>query len=242
MTIGQAFNASVPYYDDWIRKALPGYEAMFAAALDVIPFGQDDPLSVLDLGAGTGLFSYHVFTRFPRSTFVLCDVAEKMLDIARERFNVQGKQFGYMVKDYRDIEGEGAYDLVISSMSIHHLSDREKQVLFGKVFAILRQPGVFVNVDQIKGGTLYLEQLYWTWWLAKIRHAGASEEQIRAGVERRHAYDKDACLEDQLAWLRNAGFETVDCVYKNYSLGVFFAVKGFPGNAARGDSLHNDLS
>ena len=236
MTIRQAFNASVPYYDDWIRKALPGYGEMFDAALEVIPFGKDDPLSVVDLGAGTGLFSYHVFTRFPRATFVLCDVAEKMLDIARERFKIQSDQFKYVVKDYRDIEGEGAYDLVISSMSIHHLSDREKKTLFGKVFAILRQPGVFVNVDQIKGGTPYLEQLYWTWWLAKIRHAGASEEQIQVGVERRHAYDQDASMEDQLAWLRGAGFETVDCVYKNYSLGVFFGMKGFPGNTARGDS------
>ncbi|HXX80049.1 MAG TPA: class I SAM-dependent methyltransferase [Thermodesulfovibrionales bacterium] len=236
MTIGQAFNASVPYYDDWIRKALPGYEDMFAAALDVVPFGQDDPLSVLDLGAGTGLFSHHVFTRFSRATFVLCDVAEKMLDIARERFKAQDKQFEYVVRDYRDIEGEWSYDLVISSMSIHHLSDHEKKILFGKVFRILREPGIFVNVDQIKGDTPYLEQLYWTWWLAKIRRAGASEKQIKAGVERRHAYDKDTCLEDQLGWLKNAGFETVDCVYKNYSLGVFFAMKGFPANAAKGDS------
>jgi tRNA (cmo5U34)-methyltransferase len=236
MTIGQAFNASVPYYDDWIKKALPGYEDMFTAALDVIPFGHDDSLSVLDLGAGTGLFSHHVFTRFPRATFVLCDVAEKMLDMARERFKVRGEQFEYVVKDYREIEGKGVYDLVISSMSIHHLLDREKQALFGKIFRILRQPGVFVNVDQIKGRTPYLEQLYWTWWLAKVRCAGASEEQIRAGVERRHAYDQDASLEDQLAWLRDAGFETVDCVYKHYSLGVFFAMKGFPAKAVKGDN------
>ena len=235
MTIGQAFNASVPYYDDWIKKALPGYEDMFSAALEVIPFGQDDPLSVLDLGAGTGLFSHHVFTRFRRATFVLCDVAEKMLDIARERFKAQGTQFEYVVRDYRDIEGEGVHDLVISSMSIHHLANREKQALFGKVFGILRQPGIFVNVDQVKGGTPYLEQLYWTWWITKVRRAGASEEQIKAGVERRHAYDKDACLEDQLAWLKDAAFETVDCVYKNFSLGVFFAMKGFPKNATKGD-------
>lgn len=235
MTIGQAFNASVPYYDDWIRKALPGYDDMFAAAVDVMPFGKDDPLSVLDLGAGTGLFSHHVFSRFSRATFVLCDVAERMLDIARERFKVQGTQFEYVVNDYRDIEGEGAYDLVISSMSIHHLSNQEKQALFGKVFKTLRQFGVFVNVDQIKGGTPYLEQRYWTWWITQVRRAGASEEQIRAGVERRHAYDQDACLQDQLAWLKDAGFETVDCVYKNFSLGVFFAMKGFQKNAAKGD-------
>ncbi|HXX53120.1 MAG TPA: class I SAM-dependent methyltransferase [Thermodesulfovibrionales bacterium] len=241
MTIGQAFDASVPYYDDWIRKALPGYEDMFSAALGAIPFDHDNPLSVLDLGAGTGLFSYQVFLRFPRATFVLCDVAEKMLDIARQRFKVQGKQFEYAVKDYRDIEGEGIYDLVISSMSIHHLADHEKKALFCKVFAILRQPGVFINVDQIKGATPHLEQLYWRWWLAKIRIAGASEEQIRAGVERRHAYDKDACMEDQLLWLRDAGFETVDCVYKNYSMGVFFAMRGFPAKA-EGKAVGNDMS
>ena len=59
-TIAQAFDASVDYYDDWMRVALPSYDGIFAAALEQIPFEKDASIRVLDLGAGTGLFSWHV--------------------------------------------------------------------------------------------------------------------------------------------------------------------------------------
>ena len=32
MAIDQAFNATIDYYDNWIRKAVPGYDEMFAIA------------------------------------------------------------------------------------------------------------------------------------------------------------------------------------------------------------------
>jgi len=56
--------------------------------------------------------------------------------------------------------------------------------------------------------------------------AGASEEEIRAGIEKRIAFDKDALLDDQLLWLREAGFTDVDGVYRNSEMGLFLGVKG----------------
>jgi tRNA (cmo5U34)-methyltransferase len=67
--------------------------------------------------------------------------------------------------------------------------------------------------------------LYWTTWLDKVRRNGATEEQIQASIQRRVAYDQDAPLADQLEWLRDAGFADVDCIYKNYFIGVFRAAK-----------------
>lgn len=59
----------------------------------------------------------------------------------------------------------------------------------------------------------------------KMRWAGASEDEIRAGLERRLAFDREALLEDQLRWLREAGFEDVDCVYRNFKMGLFYGKK-----------------
>jgi tRNA (cmo5U34)-methyltransferase len=156
---------------------------------------------------------------------VLCDVADKMLDMARERFRDCPDRFDYVVGDYRDLEDERRFNIVISSLSIHHLSDEEKKELFSRIFAAIRDGGIFINIDLVLGPTPSLEEFYWQNWLGKIRSAGAPEEEVRAGIERRQAFDRDASMEDQLRWLREAGFADVDCVYRNFKMGVFYAAK-----------------
>jgi len=227
MTVGQAFDQSVKYYDNWMKLALPSYTEIFSTALEVIPFGVNEALEVLDLGAGTGLFSQHVFTKYPHAKFDLCDLAPKMLEVARERFEQHQDQFEYIVTDYRDFQITGRYDLVISSLSIHHLTNDEKKNLFSDVHRSLNDTGVFVNIDQIKGPTADMQDFYWVNWLEKVREKGAAEEQIQASIQRRTRYDKDALLMDQLKWLSEAGFANVDCVYKNTFIGVFYASKAF---------------
>ncbi len=230
MTVGQAFDESANYYDNWVRVALPGYEDIYSTALQAISFDSQQPLHVLDLGAGTGLFSKFVFEKYPRASFTLYDLADKMLDLARRRFEEHEKgaqaRFRYITGDYRQLEGVDQYDLVISSLSIHHLVDREKQDLFIRIYRLLKQPGMFINVDQVKGETPYLQALYWERWLAHVRQMGAPEGQIQASISRRQAYDQDASLLDQLHWLKAAAFQSVDCIYKQWFIGVFMATKG----------------
>ncbi len=228
MTIGDAFDDSVTYYDEWIKIALPDYEAIFTVAKDLIPFGMDESIDVLDLGAGTGLFSQHVLDKYARARFTLIDVAVEMLAVARGRFEPNIEQFRYVVDDYRKIDFEAEFDLVVSSLSIHHLTHEEKQSLFARIYAALREGGLFINVDQVMGPTPNLQEFYWSHWLATVRARGAGEERIRQSIARREVYDQDALLTDQLEWLAEAGFVDVDCVYKNTFIGVFSAVK--PGN------------
>jgi tRNA (cmo5U34)-methyltransferase len=225
MTIGQAFDNSIGYYDDWMKKALPNHADLFATAQALVPFPSQQPIDVLDLGAGTGLFSQQILEKYPRASFFLYDLAEKMLGIARERFAGRPGQFEFRVGDYRALDLTHAYDLVISSLSIHHLEDADKRILFRKVHGILRTPGVFLNVDQIRGETDYLRNLYWSHWLDQVRRNESSQERIAESIERRTTYDRDATLGDQLRWLAEAGFSNVDCVYKNYFAGVFLAMK-----------------
>src|SRR5512135_1867759 len=171
MSIDEAFNRTVDYYDNWIRKAVPGYDGLFAAAMELIPFSPDAPVEVLDLGAGTGLFAKQVMEKCPLGRFVLWDVADKMLDMARERFRDCPGRFDYVVADYRDLEDERRFNIVISSLSIHHLSDQEKNELFSRIFAAIRDGCIFINIDLVLGPTPSLEEFYWQNWLGKIRSA-----------------------------------------------------------------------
>jgi tRNA (cmo5U34)-methyltransferase len=226
MAIGDSFNETVQYYDSWMRTALPDYDALFGTAKALAPFAPEQPITVLDLGAGTGSFSWHILNRYPCARFTLVDLAEKLLETAQKRFAAFDSQFAYCAADYRDLSGFEAFDLVISSLSIHHLADDEKAALFQQVFNHLNPGGVFLNIDQVKGPTPEIQELYWSQWLETVRKRGAAEEQVQSSIQRRKTFDQDALMTDQLRWLEEAGFSSVDCVYKNYFVGVFYAVKG----------------
>ncbi len=226
MTIEKTFNRTISYYDDWMRKALPNYHDIFATAQELIPFDTARPIDVLDLGAGTGLFSKHVLEKYPNGRFVLVDLAEKMIEVARNRFSDYREQFNYSIADYNKIEGSRKFDLVISSLSIHHLTHENKRTLFKSIHRILRSGGLFINIDQIRGETPALAEIYWNHWLQQVNKAEQSAERIRESIKRRKDYDIDAGLIEQLGWLKEAGFNDVDCIYKNFFVGVFFAVKG----------------
>jgi tRNA (cmo5U34)-methyltransferase len=225
MGIGDSFDETVQYYDSWMKTALPDYDALFNTAKDLIPFAKEDEITVLDLGAGTGSFSWHVLNQYPRARFTLVDLAEKLLETGKQRFAKSESQFTFIAADYRDLTAFGHYDLIISSLSIHHLSDDEKRDLFVQVFQHLNPSGVFLNIDQVKGPSPAIQDLYWSHWLETVRSRGAQEDQVQSSIHRRRTFDRDASMTDQLKWLADAGFQDVDCVYKNYFVGVFYAAK-----------------
>jgi tRNA (cmo5U34)-methyltransferase len=225
MTIDEAFNATIEYYDEWMRKAVPSYDEIFRTAQDLVPFDHSAPIEILDLGAGTGLFSEHVLKKYPKANFLLYDVADKMLGVARDRFREHSGQFHYAVGDYRKIQVSKEFDLVISSLSIHHLEDPEKRELFKKIHGVLKDAGAFINVDQVRGETPAVEELYWGHWLSQVSKAGFPEERIQESIDRRTRYDRDASLSDQLRWLKEAGFANVDCVFKSFFVALFLALK-----------------
>ena len=213
-----------------MRKGLPCYEEAFTTAVELIPFGPEDEIRVLDLGAGTGLFAWHVTERFRRANLVLYDVSSKMLEVARARFGDSLDRVSIVEADYRGLDAVDAYDVAVSSLSIHHLAHTDKEELFRQVYLALRPGGVFINLDQIEGSTQGLRDLYWETWLEKVRASGADEGKVQESISRRRELDNDASLADQLCWLSGAGFTDVDCIYKHYFVGVFYGLKQQPDN------------
>jgi tRNA (cmo5U34)-methyltransferase len=79
---------------------------------------------------------------------------------------------------------------------------------------------MFVNADQVLGKTPELERLYRQHWLDCVCAIGISDEELKA-AKKRMEYDRMAPLDIQLRWLEAAGFQDVDCWYKNFSFAVF---------------------
>ena len=221
--IGALFGEAARDYDRARRHLVPGFDGFYGAVLESVPFETEKEIRVLDLGAGTGLLSAMVAEKFPRARVTLVDLSVEMLRVARRRLAEEPARFEFRNMDYARKplpRTGGGYDLVVSALSVHHLTHGDKKELFEKVRRSLAVGGYFVNADQIAGDTPEEDGRYGEWWLRRVREAGVSEEDLAAALLRMRA-DRNATLAEQLGWLEEAGFEGVGCRYKDHRFAVY---------------------
>lgn len=220
--IKDQFNANAAQYDPQRSKLIPCFNDFYSIPITLLESKNETP-SILDIGAGTGLFSAFIKEKFPKANITLIDLSEKMMAVAKNRFKSE-EHMEYIIADYTQYEFTKTYDIVISSLSIHHLSHEEKKKLYATIFSILNEGGIFINADQVLGHTPFIESIYKNDWKNKIEASGLTEQELQAAYERTKL-DKMSPLQDQLNWLQESGFQDVDCVYKYFNFVVLYGKK-----------------
>lgn len=219
---GEVFeDASV--YDPGIEAIVPRYDELHDAILNAPPHGRGDPLRALELGAGTGELTAKLLTRFPESTVLAIDHSEGMLAEADRKLATFGDRAtirqGAFPDDYPDATGE--YDLVVSSLAVHHLDDATKRDLFDAVLAALAPGGWFLNGDVVRFEADHLEELSDRMIRNWVRSKGWEEAEFMDVWKASDDFDDPATLTDQLVWLRESGFEAVTSIWQYYNFAVY---------------------
>lgn len=103
----------------------------------------------------------------------------------------------------------GKFDAVVSSFAIHHLTHERKRTLYGEIYASLNPGGVFCNLEHVASSTdalhvKFLESINWP-----------NEDPSNKLLD----------LHQQLIWLREIGFQDVDCLWKWRELALMTGIK-----------------
>ncbi|MCL2493843.1 MAG: class I SAM-dependent methyltransferase [Clostridiales bacterium] len=210
------------YSDESRRQRIPCFDDFYRTGIAVLAGGKSSPRA-LDVGAGTGLYAAFLLERFADADVTLIDFSEEMLALAKERFNGRPNT-GFLLGNYTDFTFDGTYDVIISALSIHHLNAAEKAAFYRKAFGLLADGGEFLNADQILCPDTDLQERYMKLWLDFVSANGVGIpgfDRMKQSME----LDAPSTVEEQLSWLRAAGFAAADCVYKYRNFAVLYARK-----------------
>lgn len=218
--VKEHFEEKSKTYDKTVFDVILKYEEVITALINAIPFRADDKFTVLDLGCGTGNISSRIKDKYPKASITCLDIAENMIEKTKKKLADYG-DIDFVVADFLSYDYPlEEYDVVVSSLAIHHLSDEGKKELYAKVYSCLRAGGVFYNADPVLGSNADLTSLnhgVWVSWL----ESKMSQEEVDAVVDRVNRQDIPAGLMDQLSWFSDCGFVDVDVVWKYYGYAVF---------------------
>ena len=224
--VQSAFNSIASVYDENRRKLIPCFDDLYSVPVSLVQNQIGDKnkkLKALDIGAGTGLLASFLLQKYPDSRVTLIDMAEDMLEVARQRFKGNAN-IKYITADYSRYDFTKTFDAVISAMSIHHLTDATKRKLFAKIYGLLNPGGIFVNAEQVLGETPDSDVFYRKLWEETIRNGGVPEKEILAW-KKRLKLDREATAHAQVKWLKKAGFAKAGCPYKYFKFAVIFGAK-----------------
>ena len=217
------FDAMARDYDSIARRGMPRYEEMLDVQVGCLPDGLKD---VLELGCGTGALTVRLAERFPDAKLVAVDGSPEMIKVAQARLAALADTVArpsFQLTRFEELGlSEGSYDLIASNMSLHHLVDKEP--FYTKLRLALRPGGLLVFGDELTGALAHIEELHWDAWLDFARQPGhLTEPEIDEIVSHTEQIDHYETLPRQLALLRAAGFEAVDCVWRYLNYAVFVA-------------------
>lgn len=216
-----AFNNASSEYDNFRKHAIPLMDAFYNTTIE-LTIGFENP-KILDLGAGTGILTELIYETYPDSEITLIDMSYDMLKLAKKKFKGISN-FKYVEADYLTYDFGQKYDIILSSLSIHHLDDSEKQFLYKKVYDSLNDDGIFINADEVLGMTPKTEQIYKNRENNYLESQDISQEQKNIIKERRKL-DKPSTMIDNMSWFEEIGYRNVDVFYKYYRYFVIYGQK-----------------
>lgn len=212
-------------------------ETMLAVALrlllDLTPKGA----SLLELGAGTGLFTHKILATSHFVEVQATDGAAAMLAVAEQQLRAFGTTVQFRRLDFATPGWSAPYHgrqfgAIASSMAIHHAL--YKRQLFDEIFQLLAPSGVLVIADHLAGSSPLIDRLIGQErGRIKLASQGKNPQDEQAmsafiqADQAKQAAEGNQCeaLATYLHYLSEAGFQHVDCLWRDHWLAVFVAQK-----------------
>jgi tRNA (cmo5U34)-methyltransferase len=210
-------------YTASIQRCVPKYDEMLKS---LFLYLKPDflPKTILELGCGTGNLTQLIHAKFPNACITAVDLSAECINECKSRISSQNIK--YIQANFNNLNfTNNSFDLVISSISIHHIKDVDKELLFQKLYGYQAPGGVLSFCDQFSGETDYIYQKHIEQWKAYVYSKNVCEQEWNMWMQHQQEHDFHSTLSNHMKWTKSAGYSVVDCTRKYLLWTTIYAEK-----------------
>ena len=154
------YNWLTQFYDRLISKFLR--EKLWKQLL-IVAIVNHRPDKILDVGCGTATLTIMLQKEFPGASVTGIDGDGKILAIADKK--IKEAKLTINLKEALSFKlpfADNYFDVVVSSLMLHHLSDDNKKKTLQEIIRVLRPGGQFLIADWGKPDSVFIRWLFYS--------------------------------------------------------------------------------
>lgn len=225
---------------------VPGRAEQLATLVNLLPALPDESFTVVELGAGAGHLTLEVLEKFPRCHYLAFDGSKTMREylarkLASFRDRLEISSFELTEQAWRQTL-PSPLRCVLSSLCVHHLTGPQKRQLFVDMAQRLETGGAILLADLVEPATQRVADLFARQYDEMVYEQSMAQRGNLSGYEQFcemkwnyfiHDYgsanpdpiDHPSPLSEQLCWLSEAGFSSVDCFWMRAGHAIYGGYK-----------------
>ena len=217
------------------RAAIPLAQEQIGVMMSILRSRERPVERFFDLGCGDGILAAAILGEYPTAQGLLVDFSLPMLKQARQQLKDYDSQLAYENLDYGNpdwvnyMRPYAPFDAAVSGYSIHHQPDTRKREVYAEIYSLLKPGGWFINIEHVSSAAQLnidlFEHHYVSARYAIEKQNGGARTFDELAEEYKNRPDQAANIltpvELQCDWLREIGYQEVDCYMRIFELAVF---------------------
>ena len=215
-------------FDDMVARSVPYYAQVHALILDVLEKRMPNQALLVDLGCSTGttIAIIHEHFKHQRSLqFIGVDNSQAMAKKCEQKWQALSIGKAHVVVDDLQKVKLPPCQVVIMNYTLQFIPTADRPELLKNIFSALSPGGIFILAEKIQGPDPLMHDLMTELYYDFKRRQGYSELEISQKREALENVLVPLTPEENMAQLRECGFQHVDMLFKWYNFASFVAIK-----------------
>jgi len=220
------FNEDVAeVFDDMLNRSVPFYQEAMQVTLFFIKNYSNDEDIIYDLGSSTGTLLINIAQDINKNLKLIgIDNSEAMVKRARTKSKIYKLKIDFFKKDILETEFKKA-KIFISSYTLQFIRPINRLNLIKKIYNSLDDNGIFICSEKVIFEDKKINKIVIDEYYKFKKQQGYSELEITRKREALENVLIPYTQEENILLFKQAGFKTVDVVFKWLNFTTFIAKK-----------------